>query len=167
MLEPPEGRLSSTKRGLRAVLGPRGWVWLKRQYLRVRGFLEPSSAAGAERVGEHLPLALRKTWAPAFARPEVHVQVPPVTGRIPVWIALHWLELGGAEKFALDLIRALPKDRYAVYVTTDVPSENPWAATIRDDVEELLHLPRFLSEDAFGMFCEYYVRTRQVRLLHI
>jgi glycosyltransferase involved in cell wall biosynthesis len=84
-----------------------------------------------------------------------------------VWIALHWLELGGAEKFALDLIRALPKDRYAVYVTTDVPSENPWAGALEDEVEELIHLPSFLPPHAIEAFCIHYARTRRPRLLHV
>ena len=154
---------------VKARLTPRQRKVLKAVYVRVRGLLEPASRHGGHHQDptRETPLALGKAWTPPFPHPSVEVRVRPVGARLPVWLALHWLELGGAEKFAVDLIKALPKDRYAVYVTTDVPSEDPWAGAIRNQVEELLHLPAFLPDEMVGAFCAHYVRTRRLRLLHV
>ena len=171
-----------TRPMISARLGPRArvlwWVarqltpaqkyWLKRLPSLLRALFQlPGSRQAAEQAAQGVPLARRSSWEPPFPHPDVVVRVPEPTGRIPVWIAMHWLELGGAEKFAVDLIKALPKERYAVYVTTDLPSENPWASAIEDEVEELLHLPAFLPPHIVGVFCDHYVRTRNLQLLHI
>jgi glycosyltransferase involved in cell wall biosynthesis len=167
VLEPAGVSRQTAKEWVKARVPARQWAWLKERYLRIRTFLEPPVALQPQRPEHDTPLALGKSWEPPFPRPNVRVHVPRFSDRIPVWVALHWLELGGAEKFAVDLIKALPKDRYAVYLTTDVPSENPWVAAIRDDVEEILHFPEFLPGHMIGIFCEHFVRTRNVRLLHL
>lgn len=114
-------------------------------------------------------LAHKKTWEPHFIRPELvlNPETVPAKNRIPVLIATHWLELGGAEKFAIDLIKALPKERYAIYVTTDVSSFNLWSTEIVDQVEAIFHLPSFLTQEMMKIFYDYLIRSRKIRLLHI
>ncbi|OQK16052.1 hypothetical protein AU255_13135 [Methyloprofundus sedimenti] len=114
-------------------------------------------------------LAYKKSWEPYFKRPELdlNTKIVPVQNRIPVLIATHWLELGGVEKFAIDLIKALPKDQYAVYVTTDNLSFNAWSSEIADHVEAVFHLPSFLTPKLMAIFYEYLIRSRQIRLMHI
>ena len=121
----------------------------------------------ASRRREDLFIATRKTWNPRTPAPDIAVNRPPHDGRTRVLMAMHWLELGGAEKGALDLIAHLPRDRYAIYVTTDIPSHNSWADRIRDRVEEIVHLPAFLPRDRAPVFFEHYLRTRRIDLLHI
>lgn len=163
---PPAPSLATRLRArVRAQLTPAQWAWLKRQAFRFRAVL--STGPAPQPPPAEPPLALRRHWSPPFPRPAVDVSMASGPERVPVWIAMHWLDLGGAERFAIDLIRALPRERYAVHVTTDVPSENPWAAEIRDRVEEILHLPAFLPEWMIGVFCEHFVRTRGIRLLHL
>ncbi|MEE9336461.1 MAG: glycosyltransferase [Methylococcaceae bacterium] len=114
-------------------------------------------------------LAYKKSWEPYFIRPELALNpdIVPAQSRIPVLIATHWLELGGAEKFAIDLIKVLPKERYAVYVTTDVDSFNSWSSAITDQVEAIFHLPSFLSQEMMKIFYDYLIRSRKIRLMHI
>ena len=112
-------------------------------------------------------LAGMKEWPPAIAAPLLSVRSVPADARIRVLVAMHWLELGGAEKFALDLIRNLPKEDYAVHVVTDVPSLNSWETRIADQVEEIIHLPSFLTRPSGSLFLEQLVRTRRINILHI
>ncbi|MCF7970030.1 MAG: glycosyltransferase [Methylococcaceae bacterium] len=114
-------------------------------------------------------LALGKSWSAEFIRPELHLNAEVINHkqRIPVLIATHWLELGGAEKFAIDLIKSLPKERYAIYVTTDIPSFNHWSCDILGQVEAIFHLPSFLPHSMMTIFYEYLIRSRQIRLMHL
>lgn len=114
-------------------------------------------------------LAYKKSWQPHFKRPELALnpETVPAKNRIPVLIATHWLELGGAEKFAIDLIKALPKERYAIYVTTDVDSFNSWSSEITGQVEAIFHLPSFLTQEMMQIFYDYLIRSRKIRLMHI
>lgn len=163
--DPPPSPLRRLLDRVRAQLTPEQWSWLKRQAARVRAVLTtgPAPQPGPPEP----PLAQRKHWSPPFPRPVIDVTIPRGPDRVPIWIAMHWLDLGGAERFAVDLVRALPRDRYAVHVTTDVPSRHGWADEIRDHVEEIVHLPAFLPDWAIGVFCEHFVRTRGIRLLHL
>ena len=138
--------------------------WIRNQLVRCRNIL---TKPHIRQPLNDISLAKKKKWGPIFQYPEVALDVPKHEKRIPVLMAIHWLELGGAEKFVVDLIKALPKDKYAIYVTTDVPSENPWRKDIINDVEEIFHLPEFLQPHMAHIFYEYYIRTRGIRLLHI
>jgi len=114
-------------------------------------------------------MALATSWSAKIIRPQfaLNPENIAVQGRIPVLIAVHWLELGGAEKFAIDLIKILPKKKYAIYVTTDIASFNKWSDEITDHVEAIFHLPAFLTTDMMAIFYEYLIRSRNIRLMHI
>lgn len=114
-------------------------------------------------------LALKRSWSAKFIRPELHLNQEVINHkqRIPMLIATHWLELGGAEKFAIDLIKSLPKEHYAIYVTTDIPSFNHWSSEVADQVEAIFHLPSFLPQSMMAIFYEYLIRSRQIRLMHL
>ncbi len=112
-------------------------------------------------------LARRKNWESVY--PVLKIKSKPMdTGdRVPVLIAMHWLELGGAEKFAVDLIKSLPKDKYAFYVTCDVPSPNTWKKELAGFVQEIWELPVFLPDSMAHTFYKEFIRTRKIKLLHI
>ena len=162
-----EGLRGRLKGGLRRHLAPAQLAWLRRQWLHIRPSLR-DVGSGEPAPGQDDPLlARRKTWEPAFPCPTVTTRGRGDDPRIAVWVAAHWLELGGAEKFAVDLARALPRDRYRVFLTTDVPSGNSWAERVADRVEEVLPLPEFLTEEMFAVFAVHYIATRDIRLVHI
>lgn len=146
--------------------GDSPWAGTVRE--RTEGILQAGRglrrALGPLRRNEWEP-ARQQHWDPAFFRAEP-CPAPP-DGRIHVWMALHWLELGGAEGFAIDLIQHLPRERYAVHVTTETPSWNPWEARLAGHVEEIIHLPSFLADGARDSFLDYFVVSRGIRILHI
>ncbi len=127
----------------------------------------PTSWANGVLVNDDPWLAQRREWDSEFFNPQVTIKPRPNDDRIPIWIALHWLELGGAEKFAINLIRALPKDKYRILVTTDIPSPNNWISLIKDHAEEILFLPEFLNEANVKIFAVHFIATRNIQLLHI
>jgi glycosyltransferase involved in cell wall biosynthesis len=112
-------------------------------------------------------VAVKKSWEPAMPDISIAVNPAPTGERIPVLMAMHWLEVSGAERFAIELVRHLPKDRYAVYLITDVASENPWEHLVSDHVEEIFHLPDFLDRNIFKTFYVSFLESRKIRLVHI
>lgn len=140
-------------------------IWIKQRGISTLGYLGSRYNTITE---EAHSLARLKSWPSFTIRSQFTLQASkPADTRIAVLLAVHWLELGGAEKFVVDLIRALPKDSYKIYVTTAVISKNSWATLIEDEVEALFYLPDFLQADMFGYFYEYLIRSRSIQLLHI
>lgn len=145
---------------------PKCRLWLRR-WLQTYRLRASRNRHGCVKAVIDPGLAHRRRWVssvPVF--PEVDVNIC-CDERIPVWVAVHWLELGGAEKFALDLVRALPRQRYRIHVTTDVPSRNSWSGLLRDHVEEIWHLPEFLANAMDSAFSAHFITTRKIKLLHI
>ncbi len=142
-------------------------IFLKNKYDALRALISFSKKVDDINTSNYL--AYQKEWSAEFMRPQLALNTAtrPDSQRIPVLIAMHWLELGGAEKFALDLIQRLPKEQYAIYVTTDIASFNQWSTQIADHVEAIFHLPNFLPRHQMTLFYEYLIRSRHIRLLHL
>lgn len=161
-------RIESAERSLRQRYSGPANHWVPDALRFVLSHLQLSLSFLAERRGEDRFMALRKKWSPAVPQLMLPVRAGgSPDGRRRVLMALHWLELGGAEKFAVDLMERLPRDRYAIYVTTDVPSLNPWQERIAARAEEVLHLPAFLPRWHAAAFFDHFIRTRRIDLLHI
>ncbi|WP_321491628.1 glycosyltransferase family 4 protein [uncultured Desulfobacter sp.] len=118
-------------------------------------------------AGQDPGLARRKNWESVYPVLKIKSKPKDTGDRVPVLIAMHWLELGGAEKFAVDLIKSLPGDKYAFYVTCDVPSPNTWKKELAGFVQEIWELPVFLPDSMAQTFYKEFIRTRNIKLLHI
>jgi glycosyltransferase involved in cell wall biosynthesis len=160
--------IEDTERKLRLRYSGPASHWIPDALRFVLAHMQLTLAFLAERRGEDRFMALRKKWSPAVPQLNMTVCAGVATDkRKRVLMALHWLELGGAEKFAVDLVERLPRDKYAIYVTTDVPSLNPWQARIAARAEEVVHLPSFLPRWHAAAFLDHFIRTRRIDLLHI
>ncbi len=73
-----------------------------------------------------------------------------------------WLEMGGADKFNLDLRSEMDKDKFDVSVIATVPSENPWQQKFREITPEVYNLPNFLDSKDYAEFISYFIKTREI-----
>ena len=87
--------------------------------------------------------------------------------KIQVTFLIPWFEMGGADKFNLDLIRGLDKNRFEAGIITTVSSKNPWLQEFRKDVADIFNLPNFVEQEDYAEFLSYYIKTRQVDILFV
>ena len=87
--------------------------------------------------------------------------------KIQVTFLIPWFEIGGADKFNLDLIHGLNKEQFEVGIITTVPSKNPWLQEFRKDVADIFNLPNFVDQEDYAEFLSYYIKTRQVDILFV
>ena len=78
-----------------------------------------------------------------------------------------WLEMGGADKFNLDLIKGIVADGYEVGVITTVPANNEWLQEYREYIQDIFNLPNFLSMKNWAEFISYYIISRQVDIVFV
>lgn len=112
-------------------------------------------------------IAIKKKWEQWIDDIRIIARPNDIGERIPVLMVMHWLEVSGAERFAIELVRHLPKEKFAVYLITDVASENPWEHLLKGHVEEIFHLPDFLDTKLFKSFYVSFLESRKIRLVHI
>lgn len=76
-----------------------------------------------------------------------------------------WLEMGGADKFNLDLLAGLDKTKYEVSILTTVQSENPWLQRFRNVTPDIFNLPNFMEMKDYAEFVSYFLKSRQIDVL--
>ncbi len=87
--------------------------------------------------------------------------------KIHIAFIVPYFEMGGADKFNLDLIHGLDKNRFEVGIITTVPSQNPWLQECRKDVADIFNLPNFVEQEDYAEFVSYYIKSRQIDILFI
>lgn len=81
-----------------------------------------------------------------------------------------WLECGGADKGAVDLLTRVDPNVVDFSLLTTVASAHPWECRVRGHVREIVHLGGYLPlppEKRFPRFIVEYIRRRNIGLVHI
>ncbi|AFY48357.1 glycosyltransferase [Nostoc sp. PCC 7524] len=78
-----------------------------------------------------------------------------------------WLEVGGADKFNLDLVTLLSERGYDITITTTLKSEHPWHHHFYQVTYDIFHLNNFLHYTYFLAFARYLIKSRQIDIVFI
>lgn len=79
-----------------------------------------------------------------------------------VLLILPWLQMGGADKFNLDLIRSLSRRGYEFTVATTLGDDDPWLSEFTHITPDVFRLPQFLAFSDYPRFLNELVESRQV-----
>ena len=77
------------------------------------------------------------------------------------------LEIGGGDKFNLDLVTLLTQREYGITIVTTLQSHHPWQSHFYPIVPDIFHLSNFLPEDRYLAFLIYLIQSRQIDLVLI
>ena len=141
-------RLAETEGDLRRARTFRAWLRRKHAGL-ARRFPQPRPSDALDVPA--LPLAA--TVENALAKPD---------GCTRVLLVVPWFQIGGADKFNLDLIQTLSARGYQFTVVSTVHAEHPWlheVTTLTPDVFILDHCVRYGD---YPRFLSYLVESRQI-----
>ncbi|MGK7950228.1 MAG: glycosyltransferase [Xenococcaceae cyanobacterium] len=85
--------------------------------------------------------------------------------RVLCW--LPHMEVGGADKFNLDLFAGLQQKGYDFTIVTTVSARNLWQERFYQITPDLFHLPRFLHYGHWLTFACYLIESRQIDIVFI
>lgn len=95
-------------------------------------------------------------------------QEPSSDKRSAILIGVHWLEIGGAEKLALDSVKWALEAGLRVFVVAGVASLQRLATKLPDSPDVVfIRLDRYLPENQWPRYVEKLVRAENIRLIHI
>lgn len=129
-------------------------------------------ASDALGVGRLLMDASEHFFASRYPPPPVPAAKPSLSThrsrRVTILFIVPWLEIGGAEKVNLDLLRALPSDAYRKIIVTTRPSCHPWMAEFEAATDMIIDLQSIASvaDEAFG-FLRDLVSEESVDIIQI
>lgn len=127
------------------------------------------AASNVKESVEAIEFPLRKTKI-LYHMPQVidlgeAYRIPKPEGKIRIMLLIPWMVMGGADKFNLDLIAGLNKEKYEISILTTVPSENDWQQKFEEYTDDIFNLPDFLDPAYFAEFVSYYIKSRNVDIL--
>ncbi len=135
-------------------------------------FCENIIKNAAEQIDETVDAVeypLNKTKYP-YHKPEVldfgeQYKVNKVHDKIRILMLIPWMTMGGADKFNLDLVEGIDKDKFEISIISTVPSENDWQQKFEKYTDEIFNLPDFLDPAYYAEFVSYYINTRDIDVL--
>lgn len=78
-----------------------------------------------------------------------------------------WLEVGGADKFNIDLITLLANRGYGITIATTLKSQHPWHGYFYNFTSDIFHLPNFLHDAHWLAFTRYIIESRKIDIVFI
>ena len=84
-----------------------------------------------------------------------------------VLMLIPWMEMGGADKFNLDVCAGIDKDRFELGIITTQQGDNSWQQSFAEHVTDIFNLPEFLDEENWPEFISYYIRSREVDVVFL
>ncbi len=94
-------------------------------------------------------------------------EAPSTDDRIGTTYLAPWVDIGGSDKGTIDLFRWLDRDRFRLSLITTQPSPNRMFAVAARFADEVWPLPELMAGDSFVGFILEFIRSREIRVLHI
>lgn len=85
--------------------------------------------------------------------------------KIKILMLLPHMERGGADKFNLDLIANIDKNKFEIGIITTVFAESEWRQLFSEFTPEIFELPKFLDRSDWSAFIHYYIKSRNVNIV--
>lgn len=76
-----------------------------------------------------------------------------------------WMTMGGADKFNLDFMKGLDKDKFEIIVITTVPNQNLWRQEFENESKYLYDLTTFLDRKYWLAFINYIIEKENIDLV--
>ena len=76
-----------------------------------------------------------------------------------------WMVMGGADKFNLDVLKLLDKNKYEVTIITTIPTIYQWRVFFEKEAYEVFDLSTFIDEKYWNGFINYIIDSRKIDLV--
>ena len=86
-------------------------------------------------------------------------------GKKNILVIVPWMVLGGADKFNLDLLKLLDKNKYSITLIVTQPTEYVWRQKYEECCEGVYDLSSFLDRKDWLSFINYIIETRNIDLI--
>ncbi len=94
-------------------------------------------------------------------------KIKQVCKKIRILMMIPWMVTGGADKFNLEFVSGLNKEKYEIGILTTVASDNEWHQRFEEYTDEIFHLPDFLDAAHYAEFVSHYISSREVDIVFL
>lgn len=88
-------------------------------------------------------------------------------GKINILMIIPWMEMGGADKFNLDVVKKINKDKFSVSIVTTLKAENEWKFLFEKYASDIQNLPDFLDVSDYAEHISYLIQARNIHVIFL
>ncbi|MED0671850.1 glycosyltransferase [Aneurinibacillus aneurinilyticus] len=82
-----------------------------------------------------------------------------------VLMLLPWLNMGGGDKFNLDLVSRMDKEQFELSIITTVPCDSLMRQKFEKHIPEIFDLTSFLHVKDWASFIQYFIKSRNIDVI--
>lgn len=86
-------------------------------------------------------------------------------GKTRILMIIPWMVVGGADKFNIDLINGLDKEKFEVTIISTDPNYNPWRNKYMKNTKAIYDLTTFLDRKYWLAFINYIIQKNNINLI--
>ncbi len=86
-------------------------------------------------------------------------------GKINILMIIPWMTMGGADKFNLDLVTGLDKNKFSITLVCTVPNENRWRQKFEKNVDAIYDLTTFIDQKYWASFLSYLIKAKNINII--
>lgn len=79
-------------------------------------------------------------------------------------IILPWMDVGGADKFNLNLIKGLKEKGWSITLLCTKRSDHPWLDNFREIIEDIFLLPNYISDYNASVLLVHLIKSRSIKI---
>ncbi|MFB0845137.1 glycosyltransferase [Paenibacillus oleatilyticus] len=87
--------------------------------------------------------------------------------KIKVLMLIPWLNMGGSDKFNLDIVSKCDKERFEFSLITTVPCDEVWRQNFEEHVTDIFDLTAFLETKDWASFIHYFIKSRNIDVIFV
>ncbi|MDE7310118.1 MAG: glycosyltransferase [Eubacterium sp.] len=94
-------------------------------------------------------------------------KIKQIYQKIRILMLVPWMVTGGADKFNLEFVLGLDREKYEIGILTTIPSDNEWHQKFEAYTDEIFHLPDFLDSAYYAEFISHYISSREIDIVFL
>lgn len=103
-----------------------------------------------------------------FAKPyswNWEFQFPNDKNKISILFFFPHMECGGADKFNLDILENIDKEKFECSIITTINNPSEWRQKFQEVADNIFELPSFLSMQDWPAFIHYFIVSRNINIV--
>ncbi len=88
-----------------------------------------------------------------------------INKKVKILMIIPWMVIGGADKFNIDLINGLDKEKFEVTLITTEPNYNIWREKYENNVKAIYDLTSFLDRKYWISFINYIIKKNNIDII--
>lgn len=84
-----------------------------------------------------------------------------------ILMLIPWLEMGGADKFNLDIVKNIDSSKFSVTIVCTTKGENQWKELFEQYTNDIHILPEFLAMEEYAEYISFLVKSKKIDVVFL